>query len=57
MFHQSVLVVVGYFVFKFTNNTAIQVMCILAAAIIFTFAIYELFKQIKPLRWMFALKK
>jgi hypothetical protein len=57
IFHQSLIVIAGYFIFTLTDKILIQVPVIMAFSIVFSFALYELCKRVKPLRRMFGLKK
>jgi surface polysaccharide O-acyltransferase-like enzyme len=57
MFHQSWIVVTGFFVLKLTSSPGAQYPLVLLGAIILTFLTYEITRRIPPLRWMFGLKK
>ncbi len=57
LFHQSWIVIAGFFIFKLTSLPLAQIPLILAASALLTFASYEIARRIPALRWMFGLKK
>jgi surface polysaccharide O-acyltransferase-like enzyme len=57
LFHQSWIVVIGYFVIRLIGSPGAQYPLLLLGAIIMTFLTYEIVRRIPPLRWMFGLKK
>lgn len=56
IFHQSWIIVVAYFVFAITGNLLAQIVLIIFASIILTYATYELCKRIPGLRFLFGIK-
>jgi len=56
-FHQTWLVAIAFYVFKFTSITAIQFVMIVVLSVSFTFLNYELFRRIPLTRFMFGIKK
>ena len=57
IFHQTLLVIVGYFVLKITDIIALQVVMIIAFSFILTILTYEIAKRIPITRFMFGIKK
>lgn len=57
LFHQSWIVITAFFVFKVTDNPALQIPSIFVSAVVFTYGTYELCRRVSVLRWMFGLKK
>jgi len=57
MFHQSWIVVTGFFILKLTERPGLQYPLVLLSAATLTFLTYEITRRIPPLRWMFGLKK
>ena len=57
LFHQSWLVIAGYFVLQITEAPGLQYPLILFSTFVLTFLTYEIVRRVPPLRWMFALKK
>lgn len=57
LFHQSWIVIVGYFVLKITSISILQILMILLLSILLTFLTYEGSRRVPVLRWMFGLKK
>ncbi len=57
VFHQSWIVIVGYFVLQWTEKYLLQIPFILAASAALTFATHEAAKRARILRWMFGLKR
>lgn len=55
--HQTALVAVAYCVFQVTSVPAAQIPLILLFTVALTFAAYELFRRIPPLRFLFDIKK
>ncbi len=56
IFHQSWIVVTGYFILQWTVNYFAQIPLILVISTVLTFITYELAKRVPIFRWMFALK-
>lgn len=54
--HQTALITVAYCVFQVTSTPAVQIPLILAFSVALTFAAYELFRRIPPLRFLFDIK-
>jgi surface polysaccharide O-acyltransferase-like enzyme len=57
LFHQSWIVVLGYFAIKLIGSPGAQYPLILLSAIIMTFLTYEIVRRIPGVRWIFGLKK
>lgn len=57
IFHQSVLIVVGYYILKITDIISIQVILIMSISFIATIICYEVFKRLSLTRLMFGIKK
>lgn len=55
--HQTALITVAYCVFQVTSVPSVQIPLILLLSVVLTFAAYELFRRIPPLRFLFAIKK
>lgn len=55
--HQTALVAVAFYVFQFTSVPAVQIPLILVITVALTFAVYEIFRRVPPLRFLFAIKK
>ena len=55
--HQTALIAVAYYVFQVTSVPAVQIPLILIFSVALTFATYELFRRIPPLRFLFDIKK
>lgn len=56
--HQTILIITGFFVFKFTPNIVpLQYLLILFISFVFTLFMYELFRRIPVTRFMFGIKK
>ena len=55
-FHQSVLVVLGYFVLKYTNIVWIQFSVIMIGSFIITIMCYEVFRRFKISSFLFGIK-
>jgi peptidoglycan/LPS O-acetylase OafA/YrhL len=55
--HQTILVGVAFYVFQFTSAVPLQVVGIIICTYIVTFAVYELFRRIPGLRFIFGIKK
>jgi len=56
IFHQSWVIVVAYWVFMITENAFAQIILIIAASFILTYAAYEICKRIPGLRFLFGIK-
>ena len=56
-FHQTWIIIIGYFIFRIFNNIIIQLIFILIVSIILTFGSYELCKKNKITRFLFGIKK
>ena len=57
MFHQSWIVIAGYFIIRAVGNPWAQLPLVILSVIILTYATYEVVRRIPGLRWMFVLKK
>jgi surface polysaccharide O-acyltransferase-like enzyme len=57
IFHQSWIVITAFFIFRATDNPALQIPSIFLSSIILTYATYEICRRISVLRWMFGLRK
>lgn len=57
IFHQSILVGVGYYALKFTNVILLQVVMIITFSFILTIICYEIAKRIPIVRFMFGINK
>lgn len=57
LFHQIWIVIVTFYVFKFTQQTALQIILILVGSVPFTFFTYFICKKFGVTRFMFGLKK
>ena len=57
IFHQTVLVAAAFYVFRLTSAIPLQVTLIILLTFIVTVAIYELFKRIPVVRFLFGIKK
>ena len=57
MFHQSWIVIAGYFIIRAVGNPWAQLPLVILSVIILTYATYEVVRRIPGLRWMFGLKK
>lgn len=57
IFHQSILIAVGYYVLKLTDIIALQVALIILISFIATMVFYEICKRISLTRLMFGIKK
>jgi len=57
LFHQSWLVVGGYFILKLIEAPGAQYLLIVLSTIVLTWLTYEVARRVLPLRWMFGLKK
>ena len=57
VFHQSLIIVAAFFVFKLTNNPLMQIPLILVTSVILTYSTYEICKRTSVTRWMFGLRK
>jgi len=57
IFHQSLIVIVAYFVFQITDKPITQMLIIFPIAIITTYLTFELCKRLHITRWMFGLRK
>jgi peptidoglycan/LPS O-acetylase OafA/YrhL len=57
IFHQTWIVVVAYYVFLLTGNTALQLLLIFVISIPLTFASYELVRRIPGIRILFGIKR
>lgn len=55
-FHQSVLVVLGYFILKSVSNIFLQITCIILCSFILSLACYEIFKRFKLTAFLFGIK-
>jgi surface polysaccharide O-acyltransferase-like enzyme len=56
IFHQSWIVAIAYYVFKLTDNVPMQMVLIMTASILTTFATYELCKRTRLTRFLFGIK-
>ncbi|MCL2592340.1 MAG: acyltransferase family protein [Defluviitaleaceae bacterium] len=57
IFHQTWIIVVGYYVLQAVAIPFIQMPLILVFSVILTFISYEVCKRLKVTRWLFAIKK
>ncbi|NTV78569.1 MAG: acyltransferase family protein [Clostridiales bacterium] len=57
LFHQSILVVVGYFILRFIEIFWLQYWCIVLFTFILTLLVYEVCKRLPVLRFLFGMKK
>ena len=57
LFHQSWIVVTGFFIIKLIDNPIVQIPLILTSSIILTYLTYEISQRAPALRWMFGLTK
>lgn len=57
LFHQTILVIVSYFVLKLSVIAEIQGLMICIISLLITLVCYEIAKHIPPLRFMFGIKK
>lgn len=57
LFHQSWIVIVGFFILKFIPYTGVQIPIILISSVVLTWLTYEAFRRVPVLRWMFGLKE
>lgn len=55
-FHQSLLVLVAYYTFKYTSILEVQVILIISISFILTMVTYEAFKRIPFIRFLFGIK-
>lgn len=55
-FHQSVLIIIGFFVLKLTDRIPLQFLLILTLSFLFTLLCYELFRSFKLTCYMFGIK-
>jgi peptidoglycan/LPS O-acetylase OafA/YrhL len=57
LFHQSWIVITAFFIFKATDNPALQILLIFLSSIILTYGTDEIFRRVPVFRWMFGLGK
>ena len=57
IFHQSWIVIMAFFIFKFTDDAIFQMIIILFSSIILTYGTYEICRRVSVFRLMFGLKK
>lgn len=57
VFHQSWIVITGFFAMKLTDNYWVQISLVLISSVALTYLTYEVARRISVLRWMFGLKK
>ena len=57
MFHQSWIVIAGYFIIKTVGNPWAQLPLVILSVIILTYLTYEIVRRIPGVRWLFGLKK
>ncbi|NLK96338.1 MAG: acyltransferase family protein [Clostridiales bacterium] len=55
-FHQTILIIIGYYVLKLTNVTLIQFVLIMVGSFIFSLGCYELFRRNKVTAYLFGIK-
>ena len=55
-FHQSVLVVLGYFILKSVSNVFLQIPCIILGSFIISLACYEISRRFKLTAFLFGIK-
>jgi peptidoglycan/LPS O-acetylase OafA/YrhL len=56
LFHQTWIVIVGYYILQLTDSLPMQIASILALSILCTFATYEACRRLKVTRYLFAIK-
>lgn len=56
-FHQSILVIVGYFIVLNVNGALIQYVSIVVVSFVLTIGMYEICKRISVTRFLFGIKK
>lgn len=54
--HQTVIVVLAYYVIRIPGPWVVKWLALLASTVLATFAIYELVRQLNPLRFLFGMK-
>ncbi|MDR0928148.1 MAG: hypothetical protein LBM74_00350 [Oscillospiraceae bacterium] len=57
LFHQSILVVLAFFIFQLSSRYWVQMPAIVLGTFVFSFLLYEVMRRISVMRWMFGLKK
>lgn len=57
LFHQPLIIIVGFFVLRLIDGAAWQIPIIFLITVPLTFAVTELCRRLPVTRWMFALKK
>lgn len=55
--HQSCLVATAYYILGAVSSVPVQYVSIIVLSACMTFAVYEIFRRIPPVRFMFAIKK
>lgn len=55
-FHQSILVIIGYFILKLNVNVLIQFLLIMTLSFIGSILCYEIFRRFKVTRFLFGIK-
>lgn len=56
-FHQSILVVLGYFVLQATKSVPLQFLLIISGTLVLTLLCYEIFRRFKLTRFLFGISK
>jgi len=54
--HQTVLVVIAYFVVQAAADPAVKFLAIMLSTLIACFALYEVFRRFRATRWLFGIK-
>lgn len=54
--HQTVIVLLAFYLIRLPGPWAVQWVALLAATVLVTFALYELVRQVNPLRFLFGMK-
>jgi len=57
LFHQTVLIAVGFYVLSFADNIPVQMILIILITLILTYAVYEICRRIPGVRFLFGIKK
>lgn len=57
VFHQTWIIALAYYIFRFTENVPIQMVSILFSSVFTTFATYEICKRFRVTRFLFAIKR
>lgn len=57
IFHQSIIVIVGFFVVRNVSEAVIQYLMIMGTSLVLTIIVYEIFKKLAITRFLFGIKK